>query len=195
MSQIQVRKQLLNIETVHHEFGPPADIPLKLGAIAAVVRNPFAGRYASAEELAAFVNEARELAKVMVPELIAALGGNDKIQAYGKGALVGTDGELEHGAMWHEAGGWPMRAVLTQAKSIVPAAKYVGPAGSRLHVPLHHIEACYVRSHFNTMEIGVSDAPRPNELLFALAMATGPRVHERLGGLRADQIKVGDGQR
>ncbi len=195
MSLIQVRKQLLNIETVHHEFGPPADIPLKLGVVAAVVNNPFAGRYASAEELAAFVVDARELAKVMVPELIAVLGGADKIQAYGKGALVGTDGELEHGAMWHEAGGWPMRAMLPRAKSIVPAAKYVGPAGSRLHLPLHHIEACYVRSHFNTVEVGVSDAPRPRELLFALAMATGSRVHERLGGLRADQISVGDGQR
>ena len=195
MSQIKVRKKLLNVETVHHEFGPPADIPLKLGAIAVVVHNPFAGRYASAEELASFVKDGRALANELVPELIAALGGNDKIQAYGKGALVGTNGELEHGAMWHEAGGWAMRAVLTQAKSIVPAAKYVGPAGSRLQIPLHHIEACYVRSHFNTMEVGVSDSPRPNELLFALAMSTGPRVHERLGGLRVDQISVHDGQR
>lgn len=195
MSQIKVRKKLLNVETVHHEFGPPADIPLKLGAIAVVVHNPFAGRYASAEELAAFVKDGRALANELVPELIAALGGNDKIQAYGKGALVGTNGELEHGAMWHEAGGWAMRAVLTNAKSIVPAAKYVGAAGSRLQIPLHHIEACYVRSHFNTMEVGVSDSPRSNELLFALAMSTGPRVHERLGGLRVDQISVHDGQR
>jgi hypothetical protein len=195
MSQIKIRKQLLNIETVYHEGGPVAAKPLKLGVIAVVVDNPFAGRFVGAEELAAFVKEGRMLANDMVPELIAALGGKDKIEAYGKGAIVGTNGELEHGAMWHEAGGWAMRAVLTQAKSIVPAAKFVGTAGSRLHVPLHHIEACYVRSHFNTIEISVADGPRPNELLFALGMATGPRVHERLGGLRVDQISVGDGQR
>jgi hypothetical protein len=195
MSQIKIRKQLLNIETVYHEGGPVAAKPLKLGVIAVVIDNPFAGRFVGAELLAEFVKEGRMLANDMVPELIAALGGKDKIEAYGKGAIVGTNGELEHGAMWHEAGGWAMRAVLTQAKSIVPAAKFVGTAGSRLHVPLHHIEACYVRSHFNTIEISVADGPRPNELLFALGMSTGPRVHERLGGLRVDQISVGDGQR
>ena len=108
---------------------------------------------------------------------------------------MGTDGELEHGAIWHEAGGYAMRAKLPTAKAIVPACKFVGAPGSRLHVPLHHIEACYVRSHFNTAEVSVSDAPRPRELLYALAMSTGPRVHERLGGLRADQISVRDGQR
>jgi hypothetical protein len=145
--------------------------------------------------LAEFVKQARNLANEMVPQLVAALGGASHIETYGKGAIVGVNGELEHGATWHEAGGWAMRAVLTNAKSIVPASKFVGSAGSRLHVPLHHIEACYVRSHFNTAEVSVSDSPRPNELLFALAMSTGPRVHERLGGLRVDQISVGDGQR
>jgi hypothetical protein len=131
----------------------------------------------------------------MVPELIAALGGADKIQTYGKGAIVGTNGELEHGAIWHEAGGWAMRAVLTTAKSIVPAAKVVASAGHRLQIPLHHIEAAYVRSHFNTIDVGIVDSPKPNELLYVLAMSTGPRVHERLGGLRVEQISVGDGQR
>lgn len=195
MSQIKIRKKVLNTETVYHEGGAVAATPLKLGVIAVVVANPFAGRYANAEELASFVKDARMLANDMVPELISALGGNDKIQTYGKGAIVGINGELEHGAMWHEAGGWAMRAVLTHAKSIVPAGKFVGAAGSRLHVPLHHIEACYVRSHFNTMEVSISDSPRPDELLYALAMSTGPRVHERLGGLRVDEISLHDGQR
>jgi hypothetical protein len=195
MSQIKIRKKVLNTETVYHEGGAVATTPLKLGVIAVVVANPIAGRYAHAEELASFVKDARMLANDMVPELISALGGNDKIQTYGKGAIVGTNGELEHGAMWHEAGGWAMRAVLTHAKSIVPAGKFVGAAGSRLHVPLHHIEACYVRSHFNTMEVSISDSPRPDELLYALAMSTGPRVHERLGGLRVDEISLHDGQR
>ncbi len=195
MKLIQVRKKILNVETTYHEGGQAAQTPLLIGLIAVVVNNPFAGRYAEAAELAEFVKQARELANEMAPELVSALGGASRIETYGKGAIVGVNGELEHGATWHEAGGWAMRAVLTTAKSIVPASKFVGSAGSRLHVPLHHIEACYVRSHFNTAEVSVSDSPRPNELLFALAMSTGPRVHERLGGLRADQISVGDGQR
>ena len=195
MKLIQVRKKILNIETTYHEGGEAAQIPLQIGVIAVVVNNPFAGRFADANELAEFVKQGRNLANEMVPELVAALGGASNIETYGKGAIVGVNGELEHGATWHEAGGWAMRAVLTNAKSIVPASKFVGSAGSRLHVPLHHIEACYVRSHFNTAEVSVSDSPRPNELLFALAMSTGPRVHERLGGLRVEQISVGDGQR
>ena len=195
MKLIQVRKKILNIETTYHEGGESAQTPLQIGVIAVVVNNPFAGRFADANELAEFVKQGRNLANEMVPELVAALGGASNIETYGKGAIVGVNGELEHGATWHEAGGWAMRAVLTNAKSIVPASKFVGSAGSRLHVPLHHIEACYVRSHFNTAEVSVSDSPRPNELLFALAMSTGPRVHERLGGLRVEQISVGDGQR
>jgi hypothetical protein len=195
MELIKVRKKILNVETTYHEGGAIAPVPLKIGLIAVVVHNPFAGRYASSEELAEFVKQGRGLANEMVPELVEALGGADKIETYGKGAIVGVNGELEHGATWHEAGGWAMRAVLTSAKAIVPASKFVGSAGSRLHVPLHHIQACYVRSHFNTAEVSVSDSPRPNELLFALAMSTGARVHERLGGLRVDQISVGDGQR
>jgi len=195
MSRIAIRKRLLNVETVYHEGGPAAPTPLRIGIAAIVIANPFAGRFAEGEELTAFVKDARAAADEMVPELLAALGGAERIQAYGKGAIVGTDGELEHGAIWHEAGGYAMRAKLPTAKSIVPANKFVGAPGSRLHVPMHHIEACYVRSHFNTAEVSVSDAPRPRELLYALAMSTGPRVHERLGGLRADQISVGDGQR
>lgn len=195
MSRIAIRKRLLNVETVYHEGGPAASPPLRIGIVAIVIANPFAGRFAEGEELTAFGKDARAIADELVPELITALGGTERIQAYGKGAIVGTDGELEHGAIWHEAGGYAMRAKLPTAKSIVPANKFVGAPGSRLHVPLHHIEACYVRSHFNTAEVSLADAPRPRELLYALAMATGPRVHERLGGLRADQISVRDGQR
>jgi hypothetical protein len=193
MSLIKIRKKLLNLETIYHEGGPPADVPVRMGSISVVLQNPYAGRYV--EDLTPFVKDATEMAKEIVPELIAALGGADKIQAYGKGAIVGLNGELEHGAIWHIAGGWPMRENLPQAKSIVPAAKVVAAAGTRLYVPLHHIEACYVRSHFSTIEVGTVDGPRPDELLYTLVMATGGRVHERLGGLRASEIKVNDGQR
>lgn len=193
MSLLNIRKKLLNIETVYHEGGPVGDPPLRLGSIAVVVNNPYAGQYV--EDLSALVAAAIELAKEIVPELIAALGGADQIQTYGKAAIVGVNGELEHGAVWHEAGGWSMRANLPKAKAIVPTAKTVASAGTRLVVPMHHIGAAYVRSHFNSMDVGVIDAPRPDELLYALAMGTGGRIHERLGGLRVDQISVGDGQR
>jgi hypothetical protein len=193
MSLLKIRKKLLNIETIYHEGGPVRDDPLRVGSIALVVNNPYAGRYV--EDLSPLVESAIELAKGIVPELIAALGGTDKIQIYGKGAIVGVNGELEHGAVWHEAGGWSMRANLPNAKSIVPTAKAVASAGTRLAIPMHHIAAAYVRSHFNSIDVGVMDGPRPDELLYALVMGTGGRVHERLGGLRADQISVGDGQR
>lgn len=193
MSLIKVRKKLLNIESVYHEGGPARAEPIKLGSVAAVIHNPYAGRYV--EDLSGLVEDAKALARELVPELLEALGGADKIQAYGKGAIVGLDGELEHGAIWHEAGGWSMRAFLPTAKAIVPAAKVVASAGTQLQIPLHHIEACYVRSHFSTVSVGTIDGPRANELLYALVMSTGSRVHERLGGLRADKISVGDGQR
>jgi hypothetical protein len=193
VSLVNIRKKLLTIESIRHEGGPPRDIPVKMGCIAVVLQNPYAGRYV--EDLQPFVKDATEMANELVPELIDALGGPDKIEAYGKGAIVGLNGELEHGAIWHIAGGWPMRSFLPKAKSIVPAAKVVASAGTRLQIPMHHIEAAYVRSHFSTMDVGIIDGPRPDELVYALVMSTGTRVHERLGGLRVSEIKVGDGQR
>lgn len=193
MSLITIRKKLLNLECIYHEGGPVRSDPIIAGSVAVVFENPYAGRYV--EDLSGLIEDAKVVAEEIAAELIDALGGADKIQAYGKGAIVGTNGELEHGAIWHQSGGWPMRAALPQAKSIVPAAKVVAAPGTRLQIPLHHVEACYVRSHFSTVEVGTIDGPRPNELLFALVMSTGGRVHERLGGLRKEEISVGDGQR
>lgn len=193
MSALNVRKKLLNIETIYHENGPVPARPVRQGSIAIVFPNPYAGRYVA--DLSELGRNAREAAVGMVDELVAALGGPDGIETYGKGAIVGVNGELEHGAIWHEAGGWPMRAALPRAKSIVPAAKVVASAGTRLQIPLHHVEACYVRSHFSTMDVGLVDGPRPDEILYALVMGTGSRIHQRLGGLRPEDIKVGDGQR
>jgi Amino acid synthesis len=192
MSLIQIRKRLLTIETVHHEGGPVAAVPLRMAAAAAVVRNPFAGRYEP--DLLPFMAELRKLGRTLADELVGVLG-KDRVEAYGKAAIVGVNGELEHGAVWHEAGGWAMRAALGEPKAIVPAAKAVASAGYRLMVPLHYIHAAYVRSHFNTIEVGVQDGPRPDEIVFALVMADGGRVHARLGGLAKDQVMVHDGQR
>src|SRR3546814_5091950 len=114
---------------------------------------------------------------------MAAVGGPENVEAYGKGAIVGLNGELEHGAIWHEAGGWTMRAVLPTAKSIVPAATVVATAGTRLQIHLHHIEACYARSHFTTMDVGSIDSPRPDELLYALVVRSTEHTTELLSPL------------
>jgi hypothetical protein len=192
MSLIQVRKRQLLVETIFHEGGPPASVPLRMAAALAVVRNPYAGRYEP--DLLPFMAELRTLGRELAEELVQVLG-RDRVQAYGKAAIVGVNGELEHGAVWHEAGGWAMRAALGEPKAIVPAAKAVASAGYRLMVPLHHTQAAYVRSHFNAMEVGVQDGPRPDEIVFGLVMADGGRIHSRLGGLTVDQIRVNDGQR
>jgi len=192
MSLIDIRKRSLTVETVYHEGGPVADTPLRLAAACAVIRNPYAGRYEP--DLMPFMAELRSLGTLLAQELVDTLG-RDQVEVYGKAAIVGVQGELEHGAVWHEAGGWAMRAALGEPKAIVPAAKAVAATGYRLMMPLHHIHAAYVRSHFNAMEVGLQDAPRPDEILFALAMGTGGRVHARLGGLRKDQVSAHDGQR
>ena len=192
MSLIALRKRSLTIETVYHEGGPLADKPLRVAAACAVIRNPYAGRYEP--DLLPFMAELRSLGTLLAEELVATLG-KDQVEAYGKAAIVGVNGELEHGALWHEAGGWAMRQVLGEPRAIVPAAKAVAATGYRLMVPLHYIHAAYVRSHFNSFEVGIQDAPRPDEILFALVMADGGRIHSRLGGLTKDAVAVHDGQR
>lgn len=192
MSLIKIRKRSLTIETTYHEGGPVVDKPLKLAAACAVIENPYAGRYEP--DLIPFMTELRTLGTTLSQELVDTLG-RENVEVYSKAAIVGVNGELEHGAVWHEAGGWAMRSVLGEPKAMVPAGKAIGAMGFRLMVPLHYIHASYVRSHYNTMEIGIQDAPRPNEILFALLMGTGGRVHSRLGGLTKENVSVHDGQR
>jgi hypothetical protein len=192
MSLIEIRKRSLTIETTYHEGGPAVAEPLKMAAACAVIRNPYAGRYEP--DLMPFMAELRSLGTTLAQELVDTLG-RDNVEVYSKAAIVGVDGEMEHGAVWHEAGGWAMRSVLGDPKAIVPAAKAVAGTGYRLMVPVHYIHACYVRSHFNSIEVGIQDAPRPKEILFALVMGTGGRVHSRLGGLTKDKVSVHDGQR
>lgn len=136
----------------------------------------------------------RSLGTLLADELVSVIG-KENVEVYSKAAIVGVNGELEHGAVWHEAGGWAMRAQLGEPKAMVPAAMAVASAGFRLMVPLHYIHASYVRSHYNTVDVGIQDAPRPNEILFALFMGDGGRVHSRLGGLTKEKVSVNDGQR
>jgi hypothetical protein len=194
MPEPKVRKILTMVEEIFHEGGPVADKPLKRAAVLAVIENPFAGRYV--EDIAGFMKDLEPLGLDMANRLVAALGGDKAVvEGYGKGAIVGTAGELEHGALWHAPGGYSMRAVLGDAKAIVPSTKKVGGPGTRLDVPVTHINASYVRSHFDSIEVGIGDAPRANEILLALVMTTGARVHNRAGGLKAEDIKGEDGLR
>jgi hypothetical protein len=193
MPEIAIRKRVLTVEEIFHEGGPPAKTPLRRGAIIAVIRNPFAGRYV--EEIAGFMDDLKPLGIEMARDLVRALGGAKMIEGYGKGAIVGAAGELEHGALWHVPGGYAMREILGGAKAIVPSTKKVGGPGTRLDVPVTHINASYVRSHFDAMEIGVADGPKSDEIALALVMTTGQRIHARVGGLKAGEIKGEDGLR
>ncbi len=194
MPEVVIRKRVIVVEEILHEGGPPPAQPLLRGAALAVIRNPFAGRYV--ESIAGFMDDLNPLGVAMARSLLDALGGDpSRIQGYGKGAIVGAAGELEHGALWHVPGGYAMREILGEAKAIVPSAKKVGGLGTRLDVPVTHINASYVRSHFDAMEVGINDAPRADELLLALVMTTGSRIHARVGGLTASEIKGQDGLR
>jgi amino acid synthesis protein len=194
MHEVRVRKRVTVVEDIFHEGGPAAETPLRRGAALAVIHNPFAGSYV--QEITGFMDDLTPLGLAMAKSLVAALGNDPKlIQGYGKGTIVGAAGELEHGALWHAPGGYGMREVLGGAKAIVASSKKVGGPGTHLDVPITHINASYVRSHFDSMEIGINDAPRADEILLALVMTTGPRVHARSGGLKASEIKGEDGLR
>lgn len=194
MPEVQVRKKLLVVEEIFHENGPPPDKPVRRAAALAVIHNPFAGRYV--EDIAGFMDELKPLGLAMAQSLISALCDNFKVvEGFGKGAIVGPAGELEHGALWHVPGGYAMRQLLGGAKAIVPSTKKVGGPGTRLDVPITHINASYVRSHFDAMEVSIPDAPRCDEIILALVMTTGARIHARVGGLKASEVKGEDGLR
>ncbi|CDX43786.1 hypothetical protein LCM4577_04910 [Mesorhizobium sp. LCM 4577] len=194
MPKPAVRKFVVQVEEIFHEGGPVRAEPVKRGAVLAVIENPFAGRYV--EEITGFMEDLKPLGLEMAQRLLNSLGGDpSKVEGYGKGAIVGGGGELEHGALWHNPGGYAMRELLGGAKAIVPSTKKVGGPGARIDIPVTHINASYVRSHFDAIEVGINDAPRANEIVLVLAMTTGARVHARAGGLEAKDIKGEDGLR
>lgn len=193
MPEVVIRKLGVNVEEVFHEGGKPSARPLVRAAAMAVIQNPFAGRYEP--DIEGFMDDLKPLGIQMAERLVDVLGGVGQVQGYGKGAIVGGAGELEHGALWHVPGGYAMREVLGNAMAIVPSTKKVGAPGTRLDVPITHINASYVRSHFDAMEVGMNDSPRAKELLLVLVMTSGPRIHARVGGLQADAIEGRDGLR
>jgi amino acid synthesis protein len=193
MPEIAARKRIITVEEIFHEGGLPAKTPLRRGALVAVIHNPFAGRYV--EGIAGFMDDLKPLGLEMAQDLASALGGAEAIEGCGKGAIVGAAGELEHGVLWHVPGGYAMREILGGAKAIVPSSKKVGGPGARLDVPITHINASYVRGHFDAMEIGVVAGPKADEMALALVMTTDPRIHARVGGLKASEVKGEDGLR
>ena len=211
---IDIRRVFTQVEDIFHEGGPRAAVPLRRGAIAAVLTNPYAGRYES--DILPMMDALQSVGIDMAQRLHRALDVPlERIQGYGKGAIIGAAGELEHGALWHVPGGYAMRELLGwkgdaaaykrgdssavgqsgNALAIVPSTKKVGAPGATLDVPLTHINAAYVRSHFDAFEVRVPGAPRPDEIVFILVMSTGPRIHARVGGLAASAIAKWDGQR
>ena len=213
MNLIDIRRVFTQVEDIHHEGGPRAAQPLRRGAIAAVLTNPYAGRYEP--DILPMMEALNPVGLDMARRLLAAMAvPAESIQGYGKGAIIGAAGELEHGALWHVPGGYAMRELLGwkgdaaayakgissggqsgNALAIVPSTKKVGAPGTTLDVPLTHINASYVRSHFDAFEVRVPGAPKPDEMVLILAMSCGARVHARVGGLAADAIAKWDGQR
>ena len=177
MPEVILRKTSFSIEETFHEGGPVSTNPPRRAAAIAIIQNPFAGRYEA--NIQEFMEDLKPLGLRLAKQLVEMLGGADRIEGYGKGSLVGEAGELEHGALWHAPGGYAMRELLNDSGAIVPSSKKVGGVGSRLDVPITHINASYVRSHFDSMEVGLNDAPKANEIALILVMSTGARVHNR----------------
>jgi len=206
---IELRRVFTQVENIFHEFGPPPAKPLRRAAAIAIIRNPFAGRFEV--QITPFMDDLKPLGLELAKRLVSALEvAAAEVQGYGKAAIVGAGGESEHGALWHVPGGYGMREVLGwhagqevnsgqgqrgNGLAIVPSTNKVGAPGAQIDVPLTHINASYVRSHLDAMEVRVPGAPCADEIAFILAMSAGPRIHERLVGLRAEQISRWDGQR
>ena len=191
---VKVRKYVSLVDETLHDGGPDLTKPVRKAVVGGVVANPFAGRYV--EDLLPMVQALEPLAMELTNRLMKVLGATgQEFEAYGKGVIVGVAGELEHAAIWHEPAGVGVRKAMGGAKSIMPSTGKVAAAGTRIDIPLHHVNAAYVRSHYDAIEFAVPDGPKPDEIVFIVAAAIGGRPYPRVGGLTVDGIKVGDGQR
>jgi hypothetical protein len=190
LTLVDVRKTSVLIETAHHDGGPRVDPALRKGVIATVLANPFAGRYEP--NLLPWMEALRPLGVEMARRLLESLQvERDAILGFGKGAIVGVEGEQEHAAIWHAPGGHGMREVL-KARGFVTSGEMMGVLGTSLRIPLVYVNSPWVRSHFDSVELTIHDAPKPREVVFALAMSTGPRIHARLGGITPEQADRGE---
>ena len=191
----KIRKIVTLVEETRREMDKTIEPATRRAAAAAVIENPFAGRYA--EDLSELMEIGEELGALLTERAVAALGiPGPSAESYGKAAAVGENGELEHAAaVLHPKLGTPVRRVLGKGAALIPSSKKRGGMGVTLDIPLGHKDAAYVRSHFDGMEIRVNDAPRANEILVAIAVTDSGRPLARVGGLTRDQIKGEDGLR
>ena len=191
----QIRKILTIIEETHREADRAVNPPTRKAAAVAVIANPFAGGYA--EDLEPLMAIGEELGEVLGKRAVAALGIKPgRAESYGKAAIVGENGELEHaGAILHPRLGKPLREAVEKGAALVPSAKKRGGPGTPIDVPLGHKDAAFVRSHFDAMEIRVVDAPRADEIVVAVVVTDSGRPLPRIGGLKVSEIKGEDGLR
>jgi hypothetical protein len=192
---MEVRKYVTIVEETVKEGGKKVDPPTRKAAAVAVIQNPFAGKYV--ENLDPLIDVGEELGGILGKKAVEALGiAPDKAESYGKAAIVGTDGELEHAAaILHPKLGTPLRKAVGTGKAIIPSAKKMGGPGTEIDVPLHFKDAAFVRTHFDAMAVRVHDVPRADEIVVIVVVTDSGRPHPRIGGLKKEEAKKEDGLR
>ena len=192
---VQIRKLIVNVEETRREMGRPVEPPTRKAVAIAVIVNPYAGR--DSEHLDELIAIGEELGELLGGRCVAALGIEpSQAQSYGKAAIVGEGGELEHAAaILHPKLGAPLRRAVEKGAALVPSAKKMGGMGTAIDVPLGHKDAAFVRSHFDAVEARVADAPRAGEIVVAVAVTDSGRPLPRIGGLKASEIEGKDGLR
>ena len=188
---MEIRKIVTVVEEIYEEGEKKLDKPIRKVAALAVIKNPYAGKYQ--EDLNALIDYSEELGKIISEKAVEALGKDVEVHSYGKAAIVGEKGELElAAALLHPKLGTPLRAATGGGKAIIPSVKKLGSMGDSLDIPLHYKDAAFVRSHFDGMTVSISDAPKSDEIVIAVAVTDGGRPHPRVGGLKKDEAKKED---
>lgn len=192
---MDIRKIATWVEETHIEIGQTISPPTRKAVAVAVIANPFAGQFVA--DLTPLMDIGAELGALLGRKCVAALGITPaQAQSYGKAAMVGENGELEHAAaILHPRLGAPLRTEVEQGAALVPSSKKIGAPGQVLDVPLGHKDAAYVRSHFDGIEVRLNDAPRANEIMVAVAVTDSGRPLPRVGGLTHDAAVGKDGLR
>jgi hypothetical protein len=191
----QIRKLIVQVDEIRREMGRDVNPPTRRALAMAVIHNPYAGRYV--ENLEELIAIGEELGGLLGDKCVQALGiAPGQAQSYGKAAIVGEAGELEHAAaILHPKLGAPLRKAVEKGAALVPSAKKQGGVGTAVDVPLGHKDAAFVRSHFDAMEARVADAPRADEIVVAVVVTDSGRPLPRIGGLQANEIVGQDGLR
>ena len=192
---MEIRKYITIVEETLKEGGKKVDPVTRKAAAIAVIKNPFGGKYV--ENLDPLIDGGEELGGILARRAVEALKITpESSESYGKAAIVGTDGELEHAAaILHPKLGTPMRKAVGGGKAIIPSSKKIGGPGTEIDVPLHYKDAAFVRSHFDAMAVRVPDAPRPDEIVVVIVVTDSGRPHPRIGGLKKEEAKKEDGLR